>query len=486
MRVERGELRVESSEASRAAALATGTSRQDAKAQRRVVVSLFAPWRLCVRPISASPACAASRSCATGYASAAAGKKGTVPICAKHPPGRSGGHRPQVGRGLSPFSRSAFTLVEMLIVVAIMMILVAAAATTLHPANDSRRVREAARAVDLYLASARNRAMETGRPCGVILRRFNDTASVMTMDQCAVPPPYCGDAETSTAIVSAGTGATIGPYIDPKTNISAPTFYEDYTANFNPADFNTALVHVGDLIRFNHQGPAYTIVGPSAHSGMPGEGINALPLQLDAKLNTGQLVPWTAMPSAPVTYSIDRIPGKGSAQPLQLPASTIIDATASGTDGAVFGGDSDAIILFGPNGCVDCVYGYGFKFNVVSPIYLLIGKQERMANAFNPNPPTEADMTNYQDLNNLWVMINPQTGLVTTSEVSAIPIWNNSINYVIGDCVSYNLKLYRCLQNNSNKQPDTSAIEWVETNAAADALRTSRTIARDAQGMGGK
>ena len=33
------------------------------------------------------------------------GKKGTVPICAKHPSGRSGGHRPKVGRGLSPFSR---------------------------------------------------------------------------------------------------------------------------------------------------------------------------------------------------------------------------------------------------------------------------------------------------------------------------------------------------------------------------------------------
>ena len=35
------------------------------------------------------------------------GKKGTVPICAKHPEGRSGGHRPKVGRGLSPFSLAA-------------------------------------------------------------------------------------------------------------------------------------------------------------------------------------------------------------------------------------------------------------------------------------------------------------------------------------------------------------------------------------------
>jgi DNA-directed RNA polymerase specialized sigma24 family protein len=32
------------------------------------------------------------------------GKKGTVPLCAQHPPGRSGGHRAKLGRGLSPFS----------------------------------------------------------------------------------------------------------------------------------------------------------------------------------------------------------------------------------------------------------------------------------------------------------------------------------------------------------------------------------------------
>jgi hypothetical protein len=36
-----------------------------------------------------------------------AGKKGAVPLCAQHPSGRSGGHRPEVGRGLSPFSRES-------------------------------------------------------------------------------------------------------------------------------------------------------------------------------------------------------------------------------------------------------------------------------------------------------------------------------------------------------------------------------------------
>ena len=40
------------------------------------------------------------------------GKKGTVPICAQHPPGRPGGHRPKVcAWGLSPFSHVSFWIV---------------------------------------------------------------------------------------------------------------------------------------------------------------------------------------------------------------------------------------------------------------------------------------------------------------------------------------------------------------------------------------
>ena len=65
----------------------------------------------------------------------------------------------------------------MLVVVTIMMLLVAVSATAFRPANDSRRIREAARAINVYLGSARNRAMETGRPCGVIFRRFSPWAS---------------------------------------------------------------------------------------------------------------------------------------------------------------------------------------------------------------------------------------------------------------------------------------------------------------------
>ena len=99
-----------------------------------------------------------------------------------------------------------FTLIEMLIAITIMVMLMALAATTILPATESRRSREAARALNVYLGSARNRAMETGRPCGVIFHRFGTLACSMSIDQCEVPPCYCGETEQSAAVTLPGGG----------------------------------------------------------------------------------------------------------------------------------------------------------------------------------------------------------------------------------------------------------------------------------------
>ena len=74
------------------------------------------------------------------------------------------GPRPPCARGL--------TLVELLVVISIMVLLTAAVLRMMRFDTDGRRVREAARALNVYLGSARSHAIETGRPCGVMFRRL--------------------------------------------------------------------------------------------------------------------------------------------------------------------------------------------------------------------------------------------------------------------------------------------------------------------------
>jgi type II secretory pathway pseudopilin PulG len=300
----------------------------------------------------------------------------------------------------------------MLIVVSIMMILMAAGASVMRPAGDSRRIREAARAVNIYLSSARNRAMETGRPCGVMLRRFSDTVPcAMNMDQCEVPPCYCGDTEQSVATVrSAGIGTA--------------------TATLDNNDAPINLLRQYDLIQFNGQGPHYTITNSNDVSTgyiLYTPGTTVLTLTYDS--TQGQLVPWDTTPRT-VSYRIYRSPVKGAATPLQLPAATVVDLDASGVDppppqappapaNRFSDTNGDVIILFSPNGSINCIYTAGNQYFVTQPIFLLVGKRERMLNMFQPNNTDEQTMMNYQDLNNLWVVINPQTGLINSEPVAA-------------------------------------------------------------------
>ena len=297
-----------------------------------------------------------------------------------------------------PASR-AFTLIEMLIVVSIMMILVAAGVSVFRPASDSRRIREAARAINVYLSSARNRAMETGRPCGVMLRRLDSAPSaVLNLDQCEVPPCYTGDTEQSVATVTYfGSGNAVNATLD--------------------APLPPGMVRPNDRIQFNSHGPLYRIMNDPDVP--PGNNI----LNLTFDNSQGQMVPWpdsTGPQKPPASYRIYRAPVKGVATPLQLPASTVIDLGASGTDVVPFGNTADVTIVFAPNGSVLWYYGPAGETLVTDPIFLLVGKRERVGNTAQlpPTSANEANWSNWQDLDNIWIVINPQTGLVTTGEVA--------------------------------------------------------------------
>jgi type II secretory pathway pseudopilin PulG len=328
-----------------------------------------------------------------------------------------------------------------LIVIGIMLILVTLAATTMRPDVEGRRIREAARSVNVYLATARNRAMETGRPAGVIFRRLGATAGSIDIDQCEVPPSFCGDTETAAADVQAITGTTF----------VRSRLWVDYTST-TIYELPAGIVQPGDLIQFNLQGPMYRILGDTGTPANSVQTVNGVKYVVtssgqpylyatiaDSAQNT--LVPWPDTSwSARMPYRIFRAPIKGAAQPLELPAGAIVDFTASGEHPFTTGqplnqfsdGGGDVVILFSPTGGVDRIYIGGTAYlSPTNSIYLLIGKREKLLNTYqagNINPDT---MTNYQDQNNLWVVINPQTGLIYTEPLGVCgspPILANAVN----------------------------------------------------------
>ena len=291
-------------------------------------------------------------------------------------------------------STDGFTLIELLVVISIMVLLLGLTATMIRPDREGRRVREAARSVNVYLSSARNLAMETGRPCGVTFRSFNSTAAAMDADQCEVPPSYAGETIGSMAVV-VNNGTTIQATLT------------DGSGNYESIPYG--MVKEDDLIQLNLQGPLYTIEND------PSDGSTyTLTLTTDTNVQT----PWSTTQRS-VPYRIFRSPIKGFAQPLQLPAPAVVDLGASGI-GAVFAGANDFTIMFSPNGTVDYIYRGSTRAIPVGTIYLLIGSNARVANGYVHNNTNVDTLTNYQDLNNLWVTVNTQTGAIQTEPVAAI------------------------------------------------------------------
>lgn len=354
-------------------------------------------------------------------------------------PAADGPIRPRAHRALGAGFRRGVTLVELLIVISVLVVLAAVAVPTMQPALESRRIRETARALNVYLSAARNRAMETGRPCGVMLQRFTgDPACCMLLEQAEEPPAYGGDTITARAQV--------------RLQGISPRGIATVGATLGPTDFNTALVTVGDRVRFNRQGPLYTVVGMNAGAaGGPR-------MTLAADVGPGGLVPWTGNFSRPVPYEVFRAPKKAPASPMQVPAGAAIDLACSGMGVAgQWASPPDpndtrpVVIMFSPSGEVERVYcqhpepGTGNPIygpaRPVFPIFLLVGKREKVGE------PQDSQLSNWRDLTNLWVTINPRTGLVVTAE---------------------------------NTPVDDPAVEW------KTGILLAQRLAREAQSMGGR
>lgn len=326
------------------------------------------------------------------------------------------------------------TLIELLVVVSILMALMVVAVPVIRPGLESRRIREAARQVNVYLASAQTQAARLGRPVGVALVRDPDVPQMCrVLQQVEVPSPYAGDTHDTRIQLQRG---SVDPS-DGRTYIGAQLF----SGGVSPG-----LFRKGDLLQVNYQGPYYQIVdGPDADE----DGfLDGFPLMLKVDLRGGRSVPWPAGGwSVPLPFQIFRSPEKSAAAPLRLPEKTCIDLAFSGTDtlafqagrknasGAWVADGTPVLILFSPAGGVETIWRGEIQtvgtqerivstaFSALESIYLLVGRPERVPREPNPaaySSLAEDALFNHQDLNNLIVAIRPQNGMITTSEVASV------------------------------------------------------------------
>jgi type II secretory pathway pseudopilin PulG len=292
------------------------------------------------------------------------------------------------------------TLIELLVVISIVVVLAAVTMPTIRPALESRRIREATRSLTAYIGSARNRALESGRSSGVAIQRFApDLACAMVVDQVEVPAPYGGDDFSAKAKVQVSGNAL-------QAQLSAASLLGQPKG-----------VTAGDLIQFNYQGPFFPITSI--------QGSTVISDSAQWRFQLSAVPPAWGSPntSVPVPYKILRRPSKSQATPLQLPAGAVIDLEFSGTDAGPTATLKDAavpiIIVFSPNGAVERVYYNDQAYPATQPIYLLVGKRERV-----PSAQAERGIANWRDLDNLWITLNPQTGLVTSNKIAVAE--NNS------------------------------------------------------------
>lgn len=284
-------------------------------------------------------------------------------------------------------ARRGMTLIELLVVTVLVSILVTTAIPVLSPNNDSRKIREASRAVNAYLASAQARAIETGRSFGVnfvrlstVTNQQDDAGVCLELQQVEIPPVYTGFDSNSLAMLAINqeylNGVSDIPYVlqlvrkqdeaPPVRNTTGGIMPTGYDADLFPPTF----FRENDLIEMH--GHTFRIVGCS--TGVDDNGyyrqpevgflvhfllspINSnIPVAANERAqdlisivplfdNRGNALPspevlndpnlnqdfdtsfcWTA----PAPYRVMRQPIPASGEPLQLPGGTAIDLGASG------------------------------------------------------------------------------------------------------------------------------------------------------------
>ena len=363
--------------------------------------------------------------------------------------------------------RSGMTLVELMVVSSIVLLLVVISVPVVRPMLMSRKQADAAQILSIYLNSARNRAYETGRDCGVMFERYTDNNtnggmicpnndSCLVIRQVEVPPPYVG-MNSDVRVAVELTGSETANIIFCRWNSTTNSW--DHPSQAEDAYWNN-MVSQGDKIQFDNQGPFYTIIQPVSGTGQYPQIAVGGALRLAGEPEDFNVIRPIPV-NSPVMYKLLRQPKSGIPQltlvpPVGFPAGIIVDLQYSGIgfsqswtppagdDPGRWGdiesdfkprGASDndpVIVMFSPSGAVSLIRS-GNTISPSGPIHFLVGRWDRAASdwrdlgaAGNPNwyrpdaspYPPEDELRNFQDLSNFWVTIDPNTGRVRTNPVA--------------------------------------------------------------------
>ena len=202
--------------------------------------------------------------------------------------------------------------------------------------------------------------------------------------------------------------------------------------NYNQP-INTNVLNGGDYIQFGYQGPLYHDLHLRAHFGV---GDDHSSPQLHGSLAYHAAGHYGAFPDHPPAGQQRHSGDPSAVAPLQLPAGTVIDLQASGTNsgfGFGTGAANTPILIFSPTGGVYQVYRTATGASpLIDPVYFLIGRRDRMftlnltSNVTIPQTGATGEvvpadgLANWQDPNNLWVSVTPQTGRITTVENAVV------------------------------------------------------------------
>ncbi|GEM_PF-1463244 len=314
--------------------------------------------------------------------------------------------------------RGGFTLMELLVTIFILVAITVIALGVTAPDTEQRRLREAARQVEIFLHQARAEAQEQGRPVGVMLVPYRPAPSAavapyaLQLHMVELPEPYI-----------AGSPANPVRVVQVQTN-PPPGQAASFVLAIPDVGWQ-GLIRVGDLVQLNQQGPWYQLLGAVDSNGslrVDAKGFLLEPLWVVRMSWSGSsdvlgpvrqfpYRPGDALPQGIQVLRFPRIDAQSFSpnEPLELPQGTVIDLRDSritwpnGGLGPTLNHPAGVFVGFSAQGEVFVLHP-GYSSVLQGNVFLLVGLVERAA-----------DRTNLREPGTYWVGINHRTGQVMTA-----------------------------------------------------------------------